>query len=117
MDKGKMKRIAWIGGLTFLVFLALPVLAGAFPTRPVTLVCPWPAGGSTDVVMRALAETTGKYLGQPVVVENKPGGGGTVGPATMAATSKPDGYTVSQIPISVFRYPHMMKVSWDPLKD
>jgi len=52
-----------------------------------------------------------------VVVENKPGGGGTVGPATMAATAKPDGYTVSQIPISVFRYPHMMKVSWDPLKD
>jgi tripartite-type tricarboxylate transporter receptor subunit TctC len=67
--------------------------------------------------MRALAETTGKYLGQPVVVENKPGGGGTVGPATMAATAKADGYTVSQIPISVFRYPHLMKVSWDPLKD
>jgi tripartite-type tricarboxylate transporter receptor subunit TctC len=56
-------------------------------------------------------------LGQPVVVENKPGGGGTVGPATMAATAKPDGYTISQIPISVFRYPWMMKTTYDPLKD
>ena len=103
-------------GLVFFMF-GMPVMAAEFPARPVTLFCPWPAGGSTDVVMRALAETTGKYLGQPVVVENKPGGGGTVGPATMAATSKPDGYTVSQIPISVMRYPHMMKVTWDPLKD
>jgi tripartite-type tricarboxylate transporter receptor subunit TctC len=70
MEKGKMKKIAWIGGVAFLFFLALPVLADAFPTRPVTLVCPWPAGGSTDVVMWALAEATGKYLGQPVVIEN-----------------------------------------------
>jgi len=44
MEKEKKKGIAWIGGLAFLAFLALPVLAGAFPTRPVTLVCPWPAG-------------------------------------------------------------------------
>lgn len=88
-----------------------------FPTKPVTLIVPWPPGGSTDVTMRVLAETTSKYLGQPVVIENKPGGGGTVGPATMAATAKPDGYTVSQIPITVFRYPYMMKVNWDPLKD
>ena len=94
-----------------------PLPAAEFPAKAVTLFCPWPAGGSTDVVMRSLAEATGKHLGQPVVVENKPGGGGTVGPATMAATSRPDGYTVSQIPISVFRYPHMMKVSWDPSKD
>ncbi len=91
--------------------------AGDFPTRPVTLICPWPPGGSTDVTMRALAEATTKPLGQPVVIENKPGGGGSVGPATMAATAKPDGYTLSQIPISVFRQPSMMKVTWDPLKD
>lgn len=88
-----------------------------FPTKPVTLIVPWPPGGSTDVTMRVLAEATSKYLGQPVIVENKPGGGGTVGPATMAATAKPDGYTISQIPITVFRYPYMMNVSWDPLRD
>jgi tripartite-type tricarboxylate transporter receptor subunit TctC len=116
--KGKRRQmLLWVGILALAGLWAAPVPAAEFPTKPVTLVCPWPAGGSTDVVMRALAETTGKHLGQPVVVENKPGGGGTVGPATMAATAKPDGYTVSQIPISVFRYPHMMKVSWDPLKD
>ena len=117
MKVGKKGSFLFLYALIILAFLSLPVLAGAFPTRPVTLICPWPAGGSTDLVMRALAEATGKYLGQPVVVENKPGGGGSVGPATMAATAKPDGYTVSQIPISVFRYPYMMKVGWDPLKD
>jgi len=96
---------------------ALPVAAAEFPSKPVTLIVPWPPGGSTDVCLRVLAETTGKYLGQPVVVDNKSGGGGTVGPATMAATAKPDGYTVAQIPISVIRYPYMMKVNWDTLRD
>jgi tripartite-type tricarboxylate transporter receptor subunit TctC len=67
--------------------------------------------------MRALAEATGKHLGQPVIAENKTGGGGTVGPATMAATAKPDGYTVTMMHIAIFRYPYMMKVTWDPLKD
>ena len=52
-----------------------------------------------------------------MVVENKPGGGGTVGPAAMAATAKPDGYTVAQISLPVFRYQHMMKVDYDALKD
>jgi tripartite-type tricarboxylate transporter receptor subunit TctC len=96
---------------------AMPATAAEFPTKPVTLIVPWAPGGSTDITMRALAEATGKYLGQPVVVENKPGGGGTVGGATMAAASKPDGHTVAQIPISIFRYPYLMKVNWDPLKD
>ena len=91
--------------------------AADFPTKPVTLICPWPAGGGTDQEMRALAEGTGKHLGQPVVIENKPGGSGTVGPATMAATAKSDGYTVAQIPITIFRLPHMQKVTWDPITD
>ena len=105
------------GGALLLSSLFLPVMAAEFPTKPVTLICPWPPGGSTDITMRALAEATGKYLGQPVVIENKAGGGGTVGPATMAATSRPDGYTLSQIPISVIRYPYIMKVNWNTLKD
>ena len=108
-----------LAGLAMALFLcaALPVAAAEFPSKPVTLICPWPPGGSTDVSMRVLAETTSKYLGQPVVIENKAGGSGTVGGATMAATAKPDGYTASQIPITIFRLPYMMKVSWDPLKD
>ncbi len=116
--KRRMKRGLWSLGVSLIfVAWASAAMAAEFPTRPVTLICPWPPGGSTDVVLRVLADTTGKYLGQQVVVENKPGGGGTVGPATMAATAKPDGYTVAQIPISVIRYPYMMKVNWDTLKD
>jgi tripartite-type tricarboxylate transporter receptor subunit TctC len=91
--------------------------AADFPSKPVTLICPLPAGGATDVTMRSLAEATKKHLGQPVVVENKPGGTGTVGPAAMAATAKPDGYTIAQIPITVFRLPFIQKVTWEPLRD
>jgi tripartite-type tricarboxylate transporter receptor subunit TctC len=91
--------------------------AADFPTKPVTLVCPWPAGGGTDQEMRALAEGTIKHLGQNIVIDNKPGGSGTVGPATVAAAARPDGYTLTQIPITIFRLPHMQKVTWDPFKD
>jgi tripartite-type tricarboxylate transporter receptor subunit TctC len=89
----------------------------AWPTRAVTLVVPWPAGGSTDVSMRAMAEAAAKHLGQPVVVDNKPGASGTLGPATMAATARPDGYTIAQMPISMFRLPYMQKTSFDPQRD
>jgi tripartite-type tricarboxylate transporter receptor subunit TctC len=114
-----MPRKFLLAGFAMVLFLcaALPVVAAEFPSKPVTLIVPWAPGGSTDVCLRVLAETTTKYLGQPVVVDNKPGGGGTVGGATMAATAKPDGYTVAQIPISVIRYPYMMKVNWDTLRD
>jgi tripartite-type tricarboxylate transporter receptor subunit TctC len=104
---------------TLLVVMAVATTAAAadFPTKPVTLICPWPPGGSTDVMMRAIAEATGKHLGQPVVIDNKPGGSGTVGPATLAAAGRPDGYTITQIPVTVFRLPHMIKATWDPMKD
>ena len=97
--------------------LAPSALAQDYPVKPITLIVPWTAGGSTDITMRALAEVAGKHLGQPIVVDNKAGGGGTVGPATMAASAKPDGYTISQIPITVFRLPLMQKTTWDPVKD
>jgi tripartite-type tricarboxylate transporter receptor subunit TctC len=104
-----------IGAILFLS--VVPVMAADFPSRAVTYLCPYTPGGGTDAIMRVLAETTTKYLGQPVIVENKPGGGGTVAGATMAATAKPDGYTVAMLTINTFRYPHMMKVTWNPLKD
>ena len=93
------------------------VEAQNFPTRPVTLIVPWPAGGTTDVVMRALATATEKHLGQSLVIENRSGAAGTLGPGQMAATAKPDGYTVAQIAITVFRYPFMRKTTYDPTKD
>jgi tripartite-type tricarboxylate transporter receptor subunit TctC len=91
--------------------------AQSFPSRPVTLIVPWPAGGTTDVGMRALASATEKHLGQSIVVENRPGGSGTLGPGQMAATAKPDGYIVTQIPITIFRFPFMQKTSFDPATD
>jgi len=94
----------------------LGAFAQSFPSRPVTLIVPWPAGGSTDQVMRALATATEKYLGQTIVIENKPGAGGTLGAQAMV-TAKPDGYTVTQIPITVFRIPHTTKVGYDPMSD
>src|SRR6516165_3210598 len=88
-----------------------------YPTRPVTLIVPFPAGGTTDVALRALATATEKYLGQSIVVENRAGAAGTLGPANMAATAKPDGYTISQLPGTVFRQPFMTKTSFDPATD
>jgi tripartite-type tricarboxylate transporter receptor subunit TctC len=81
------------------------------------MVVPWPAGGSTDIVMRAISEAAAKHLGQTIVIDNKPGASGTLGPAVLAATAKPDGYTLAQIPITVMRLPLMQKVTWDPRKD
>ena len=98
-------------------FATQPAFAQDFPSKPITLIVPWPAGGSTDVSMRAMAESASKVLGQPVVIDNKAGGSGTVGPATMAASAKPDGYTIAQIPITVFRLPLMQATPWDALKD
>src|ERR1700752_3415095 len=89
--------------------VASTALAQSFPTKPVTLIVPWPAGGSTDQVMRALAQSTEKYLGQPIVIENKAGAGGTLGAVAMT-TARPDGYTVTQLPITIFRLPHTTKV-------
>jgi len=93
------------------------VQAQDFPNRPITLIVPWPAGGSTDTHLRKLAEIAGRHLGQPVIVENKPGAGGMLGPAGMASSAKPDGYTISQLTVGAFRQPYMQKVDWDPIRD
>ena len=97
---------------------AVPGSASAqtFPAKPIRLICPWPAGGSTDAVMRALAESAGKVLGGSVVIENKPGASGMLGPNELVRAA-PDGYTLSQLTIGVARLPHMQKMQFDPLKD
>lgn len=103
--------------LAALAVAAPSVLAQAFPTRPVTLIVPWPAGGSTDRHLRTLAEAASKHLGQPVIVTNQPGGGGTNGPGNMGLQAKPDGYTIAQFPMGMLRIPHMQKTAWNPLTD
>ena len=113
----------WPGAVALILAAGASVLTAPaaqsndYPTRPVTLIIPWPAGGATDIAMRAIAEAASKHLGQPIVIENKAGGSGTVGPATMAASAKPDGYTISQAPITLFRLPLMQQTTWDAEKD
>ena len=90
--------------------------AQTFPVRPIKLVIAFPAGGPTDITMRQLAENASKILGQPVIIDNKPGAGGTL-PAQALQTAQPDGYTLAQMPLGVFRLPYTTKISWDPVKD
>ena len=87
-----------------------------YPSRPITLICPWPTGGSSDAVMRAFAESASRQLGVAVVVENRPGAGGTLGASAMLG-ARPDGYTLTQLPLGVYRLPHMQKMAFDPLRD
>ncbi|MBX9872040.1 MAG: tripartite tricarboxylate transporter substrate binding protein [Burkholderiaceae bacterium] len=73
--------------------LALPLAAQTWPSKPLRLIVPFPAGGATDILARALSQELGRKLGQSVVVENKPGAGGTIG-AQAGAQAAPDGYTL-----------------------
>ncbi|CAN5908062.1 tripartite tricarboxylate transporter substrate binding protein [soil metagenome] len=102
----------------FSVALMSPIAAQAqgFPAKPVKLVIAFPAGGPTDITMRSLADNASKILGQPVIVDNKPGAGGTL-PAQALQTAAADGYTIAQIPLGVFRLGYTTKINWDPIKD
>jgi tripartite-type tricarboxylate transporter receptor subunit TctC len=111
-----MKRITEVVG-ALLLAATFGASAQQFPSKPITLICPWPAGGSTDLHLRKMAELGSKYLGTPVIVENRPGGSGMNGPATMSKTAQGDGYTLSQLPITAYRVPHMQKVDYDPIND
>ncbi len=115
---GATRRRFIIGAGAAAGSIALPSLslAQTFPARPIRYICPWPAGGSTDAVIRALAESAAKTLGQPIIVDNKPGAGGTFG-ANELVNAKPDGHVLSQLPHGVFRIPHMQKTQFDTLKD
>lgn len=90
--------------------------AAEFPAKPITLIVPYPAGGATDVVIRPLAEAAGKILGQPVLVENKGGGGGAVGVGSIIG-KEPDGYLLSVVVTSLHRVAHINKLAFDTVKD
>lgn len=106
-----------LGLVAALGILGSTAQAGDFPMRPVTLIVPWPAGGTTDIAIRALAGATERHLGQSIVIVNRPGVSGTLAPVQMAATATPDGYTISQIPLNVFRVPFERQTTFDPAKD
>ncbi len=101
---------------------ALPIVpranAQAFPSRPIKLIAPWPVGGAVDALSRALGQRLGDRLGQPVVTENRPGAGSTLG-VLAGARSAPDGYSLvlagnSSLAISPVMY---KKLQYDPVKD
>ena len=96
--------------------LGIPAMAAEYPTKPINLVIQYPAGGSTDLAARAMAAASRKYLGQPVICENKAGGGGTVGVALVAA-KPPDGYTIGIVTSSPAMAFHMGKLNFHPLSD
>ena len=120
MGDGEMKNVR---ALLQVAVLALIGIASAGATahaqakRPITLILPWTAGGPTDVVMRMMAEIASKHLDQPIIVDNRAGASGTAGPAVMAATAKPDGLTISQIPVGIYRIPLLQKTTWNPEQD
>ena len=99
--------------------LALPGFALAqprFPDRPISLICPFPPGGTTDVTMRVLAEAASRRLGQNVVIDNKPGAANTLGAATVAR-ARPDGYLLTQLPTSAIRVQLLQRLAYDTLRD
>jgi tripartite-type tricarboxylate transporter receptor subunit TctC len=108
----------WILGLIVLGLLIVPAAGqtAGFPNAPITLVIPWPPGGATDVTMRPLAEGAKKVLGQPIMIENRVGGGSAVGVGSIVG-KKPDGYLLSQTVASLHRNSYINKLPFDTVND
>ena len=103
-------------GFLFL-FVVFSIQAQPYPNRPVKVIVPWPPGQATDLAARIVGEKLAQQLGQPFIMENKPGAGGAIG-TEAAAKAAPDGYTLlaaSSGPISIM--PNLQKIPYDPLKD
>ena len=92
------------------------VAAQAFPSRTIKLIYPWTAGSGGDVIIHALAVSAAKTLNASIIVENRPGAGGMLGPNEQVKAA-PDSYTLSQLSVAVFRQLHMQKTAFDPLQD
>ncbi len=110
------RRLAALGaaGLVAAPGLARGQGAAAWPNRTITMVAPYPPGGTTDVSARPIATKLGELLGQAVVVENRAGAGGSIG-AEYVARSRPDGYTILLFPTAVLTIsPHIMNLPYDP---
>src|SRR3982074_1897396 len=105
-------------GLSLIAALCGPVLAPDYPSRPITLIVPFTAGGAVDVVARLLGQQLSDRLGRPVIVENRPGAG-TVIAANQVAKSAPDGYTLlwSVSSTQAINATPYKKLPYDPAKD
>jgi tripartite-type tricarboxylate transporter receptor subunit TctC len=110
----RQRLIAFIAGL----LLALPALAQDYPSRPLTLVVPYPAGGGLDALARLLGQKLADRLGKPVVIDNRPGAGTVIGAASVAKAA-PDGYTIMLGTSTPFAITVTLNKSlpYDPAKD
>lgn len=113
-----MLRSLWSATVAAAIALATPFAsAQQFPTRPITIVVPFSAGGPTDTVARSVAAAMEKSLGSAIIVENKPGVGGTLG-ADQVAKASPDGYRLLVWHIGMSTSPTLYRrLPFDPLKD
>ena len=112
-----LKRAALGLALAFVPFLPV-ASAQDYPTRPVTIVVPFTAGGAGDILSRLIGQRLEKKLGQPIVVDNRPGAGGMIGTAH-ASRAKPDGHTLLMVPSGpmVVNPTMFKKLDYDPVKD
>lgn len=95
----------------------LPARAQAYPSRAITLVVPYTPGGTTDNIVRAIQNKLSEQLGQPVIIENRPGASGNVGNRSVAR-AVPDGYTIGIMPTTVGTFPLMAQnLGYDPMDD
>lgn len=111
------KNYLWAALLLVFMF-ALPnsVSGEEYPSRPVKIIIPYSAGGVSDLTWRSMADTMRKFLGQPLIIENKPGGGTSIG-YTVVAGSKPDGYTVGHFTMGTLVNNYLAyDVSYNPMK-
>jgi tripartite-type tricarboxylate transporter receptor subunit TctC len=93
-----------------------PALAQSYPARVIKLIVPFTAGSPNDVMVRLLTQNLQSRLGQPIVIDNKPGGGTSIG-AKAAAAAEPDGYTLLFISSALVIDPAMKRIDYDPFKD
>jgi tripartite-type tricarboxylate transporter receptor subunit TctC len=112
--------LRWLQVLVIVVlFFSLSPTADAadpYPTRPITMIVGYAPGGSTDLIMRALSETAGKILNQPVAVVYKPGGASSVS-LSLLKGEKPDGYTIGLMAVGGVRATLLQKLTYDPIGD
>ena len=113
-----MRHLARLLVVVAAALLVPPAAAENYPTRPIRLYVAFPPGGAADIVARLVAQPLSARLGQPVVVENKPGSGGNIA-GELIARAAPDGYSLLIGPDNLFTVnPHLFsKMSFDPLKD
>jgi tripartite-type tricarboxylate transporter receptor subunit TctC len=118
MEVTEMRRLSkWVGGALLAVALSSGAHAAGYPDKTITLICPYSAGGGGDTASRMIAKLAGDMMGVQINVENKTGGGATIGIGAVAK-SKPDGYTIGFISTSPITIrPHMMDAPYDPVSD